>query len=129
MPRRLLRHQASARTVIPFPQKGDENDAAAMAGRSSKEKLGLLRRWSLAGGLSGDIAIPQELSEVQERQNSATATNSEAPHSGLPLIDMKKRENIQDGNTGRLCEVLCPLTDAGASSLRQKTCPRRALLQ
>jgi hypothetical protein len=101
MPRRVLRHQASTRTEIPFPRKGDESDAAAVAGRSSEETLGLLRRWSLAGGLSGGITFPRELSEVQERQSSATPTDSEAPHSALPLIDMEERENLRDGNTGR----------------------------
>ena len=101
MPKQVLRHRASARAEFPFPRNGDESEPAAMAGRSNEGTLGLLRRWSLAGGLSGGIAFPRELSEVQERQGSATPTDSEALHSALPLIDMKGRENLRDGNTGR----------------------------
>ena len=101
MPKQVLRHRASARAEFPFPRNGDESDAAAMAGPSSEGTLGLLRRWSLAGGLSGGITFPRELSEVQERQGSATPTDSEALHSALPLIDMKERENLRHGNTER----------------------------
>ena len=101
VPKQVLRHRASARPESPFPRNGGEDDAAAMAGQSSGGTLGLLRRWSLAGGLSGGIAFPRELSEVQERQGSATPTDSEALHSALPLIDMKERENLRDGNTER----------------------------
>ena len=101
MPRRVLRHWASARAGIPFPLNGNESDAAAVGGRSSEETLSLLRRWSLAGGLSGGIAFPRELGELQERQSPTTATDSEAPHSALPLLDMKERENLRNGKTGR----------------------------
>lgn len=97
----MLRHRASSRAEIPLPGNGDEPDAPAMARRSSEGTLGLLRRWSLAGGLSGGIAFPRELGEVQEGQNSATPTDSEALHSTLPSIDIKEREVLRDGNTGR----------------------------
>ena len=101
VPRRMLRRQASALAETPFTRNGDESDAAAMAGRNSEGTLSLLRRWSLAGGLSGGVEFPGELGEVQERQSSATPTDSEAPHSALPLIDMKEREILRDGITGR----------------------------
>ena len=101
MPKRMLRHQASARAGIPFALNGNGGDAATMAAHSSEETLSLLRRWSIAGGLSGGVAFPRELSDVQERQSLTSPTDSEAPHSALPLIDMKERENSRDGKTGR----------------------------
>ena len=98
MPKGVLRHQASAHAGIPFALNGNGCDAVAVAGQSREETLSLLRRWSIAGGLSGGIAFPRELSHVQEWQGPTTPTDPEAPHSALPLIE---RESLHDGKTGR----------------------------
>lgn len=94
----MLGRPAITRAGIPFTLNRDEGDTA---GRGNEETLSLLRRWSLAGGLSGDIPFPRELSEVQERERLAATTDSEAPHSARPLIDTKERETLRDGKTGR----------------------------
>ena len=101
MPKRVLRHQASARAGIPFTLYRNQPDAAAVAGQSSEETLSLLRRWSIAGGLSGGITFPRELGNGQERQSLTTPTHSAVPYPALPLIDVTERENLRDHETGR----------------------------